>query len=238
MVGNRELALLHGRNRSAFEALAQSERNRQENEDLEARFTRILSSPAIPLRERVRMAAITGVITEVFVESGAAFRRCPPRGTRKARARGHRRSRPHRDRRPRLAREPHRAAHTRRPHPNLGGVVSERASSRSRAGGLAGQDRPPQANLRNTPIDDVLEDRDAGRMRGMRSASRSGRSSPIVASNMLGAPRTGPGTPHPRSGARPLSVADRAASERPPSRAGKGVKGNAGRRFRERPASC
>jgi AcrR family transcriptional regulator len=78
MVENRELALLHSRNRSAFEALAESERNRQENEDLEARFTRILSSPAIPLRERVRMAAITGVITEVFVENGAAFDGDPP----------------------------------------------------------------------------------------------------------------------------------------------------------------
>lgn len=73
MVENRELVLLHSRNRSAFEALSRSERNRQENEDLEARFARILASPAIPLRERVRMAAIVGVITEVFVESGAAF---------------------------------------------------------------------------------------------------------------------------------------------------------------------
>ena len=78
MVENRELVLLHSRNRSAFEALARSERNREENEDLEARFTQILSSPAIPLRERVRMAAIVGVITEVFIESGAAFGDVPP----------------------------------------------------------------------------------------------------------------------------------------------------------------
>ena len=78
MVENRELVLLHTRNRSAFEALARSERNQQENEDLEARFARILSSRVIPLRERVRMAAITGVITEVFVESGAAFADVPP----------------------------------------------------------------------------------------------------------------------------------------------------------------
>ena len=78
MVENRELVLLHSRNRSAFEALSRSERNRQENEDLEARFARILASPAIPLRERVRMAAIVGVITEVFIESGAAFGDAPP----------------------------------------------------------------------------------------------------------------------------------------------------------------
>jgi AcrR family transcriptional regulator len=78
MVENRELVLLHSRNRSAFETLAQSERNRQENEDLEARFTRILSSPAIPLRERVRMAAMIGVITEVFIDNGAAFDEVAP----------------------------------------------------------------------------------------------------------------------------------------------------------------
>jgi AcrR family transcriptional regulator len=78
MVENRELVLLHSRNPSAFEWLAQSERNRQENADLETRFQRILGSPAIPLRERVRMAAIIGVITEVFIESGAAFDDIPP----------------------------------------------------------------------------------------------------------------------------------------------------------------
>lgn len=78
MVENRELVLLHSRNRSAFEALSRSERNRQENEDLEARFARILASGAIPLRERVWMAAIVGVITEVFIESGAAFGDVPP----------------------------------------------------------------------------------------------------------------------------------------------------------------
>ena len=73
MVANRELVLLHSRNRSAFETLAQSERNQRENADLETRFARVLGSSDIPLRERIRMAAITGVITEVFVESGAAF---------------------------------------------------------------------------------------------------------------------------------------------------------------------
>ena len=42
------------------------------------RFERILSSPAMALRERVRMAAIVGVITEVFGESAAAFEDVPP----------------------------------------------------------------------------------------------------------------------------------------------------------------
>ncbi len=65
IVEHRELVLLHSRNQA-------------ENEDLEARFARILSSPAIPLRERVRMAAMLGAITEVFIESGIAFADAPP----------------------------------------------------------------------------------------------------------------------------------------------------------------
>ena len=77
MAQNRELVLLHSRNPSAFEALARTSAT-AENQVLEARLARILCSPAIPLRERVRMAAITGVITEVFVESGAAFADVPP----------------------------------------------------------------------------------------------------------------------------------------------------------------
>jgi len=57
----------------AMEALAMNETNRLENEQLEQRIVRMLSSKAIPLSQRVRMAAAIGVMTEVFVESGAAF---------------------------------------------------------------------------------------------------------------------------------------------------------------------
>lgn len=77
MVENRELMLLHFRNRSAFEALASDQRHQQENEDLEQRVMRILSSPAIPLRERVRIAAIFGVIVEVLVQGAPAFENVP-----------------------------------------------------------------------------------------------------------------------------------------------------------------
>jgi AcrR family transcriptional regulator len=76
MVENRELLLLHNRNRSAFETLEPAKR--QDGRDVEARFERILSSPAMALRERVRMAAMVGVITEVFGESAAAFEDVPP----------------------------------------------------------------------------------------------------------------------------------------------------------------
>jgi AcrR family transcriptional regulator len=76
MVDNRELLLLHNRNRSAFESLEPA--MAKDGRDVEARFERILSSPAMALRERVRMAAMVGVITEVFGESAAAFEDVPP----------------------------------------------------------------------------------------------------------------------------------------------------------------
>jgi AcrR family transcriptional regulator len=71
MVSNRELLLLHIRNRSAIENLDTSETG--DHHDVEARFAEIIASPAIPLRERVRMAAVVGTVTEVFVESASAF---------------------------------------------------------------------------------------------------------------------------------------------------------------------
>jgi AcrR family transcriptional regulator len=76
MVDNRELLLLHNRNRNAFESLEQT--MSPNGRDVEARFERILSSPAMALRERVRMAAMVGVITEVFGESAAAFEDVAP----------------------------------------------------------------------------------------------------------------------------------------------------------------
>jgi AcrR family transcriptional regulator len=71
MTDNRELILLHDRNRNAFASIA-AEMLRDEP-DIEARFERIIASPAIPLRERIRMAAVVGTITEVFAESVGAF---------------------------------------------------------------------------------------------------------------------------------------------------------------------
>jgi AcrR family transcriptional regulator len=75
MVDNRELLLLHSRNRNAFAALQL--RELEGDRDVEARFARILASPTIALRERVRMAAMIGVITEVFGDSADAFEDVP-----------------------------------------------------------------------------------------------------------------------------------------------------------------
>src|SRR5579875_3852843 len=77
MIENRDLLLLHSRNRNAFASLA-LDAAEEEERDIEARFQRIIASPAIPLRERVRMAATIGAITEVFAESVAAFEDVDP----------------------------------------------------------------------------------------------------------------------------------------------------------------
>jgi len=76
MVANHDLILLHNRNRNAIESL--HARDSLDSQAVEARFQRIISSPAMPLRERVRMAAVIGVITEVFTESDGAFDDVPP----------------------------------------------------------------------------------------------------------------------------------------------------------------
>lgn len=76
MVDNRDLILLHQRNRNAFESLHLHVR--EGDRDIEERFGQIISSTAIPLRERVRMAAMVGVITEVFGESATAFEDVAP----------------------------------------------------------------------------------------------------------------------------------------------------------------
>jgi AcrR family transcriptional regulator len=73
MIANRELMSLHHRNPSAIGALHDNERNRLENEVLEERLIRMLSSASIPLEQRVRMACSIGIITELFTDSGAAF---------------------------------------------------------------------------------------------------------------------------------------------------------------------
>jgi AcrR family transcriptional regulator len=70
MVDNRDLILLHDRNRNAFASIAA---DADVDPDIEERFERIIGSKAIPLRERVRMAAVVGTITEVFAESAGAF---------------------------------------------------------------------------------------------------------------------------------------------------------------------
>ena len=76
MIENRDLMLLHSRNRNAFAGLDAP--TLQDPDDVEVRFARILASPSISLRERVRMAAMLGVITEVLAENATTFQDVAP----------------------------------------------------------------------------------------------------------------------------------------------------------------
>ena len=62
VLANRDLFLVHQRNQSAFEGIVANERHQAENEDIEERFRRVLSTEAIPLDDRVRMAASVGAV--------------------------------------------------------------------------------------------------------------------------------------------------------------------------------
>jgi AcrR family transcriptional regulator len=77
VLANRELFLLHQRNRSAFEQLADNERHQAENEDIEQRFGRLLANPAIPLADRVRMACSIGAITSAMMGVAGMYGEVP-----------------------------------------------------------------------------------------------------------------------------------------------------------------
>jgi AcrR family transcriptional regulator len=62
VLANRDLFLVHQRNQNAFAKIAGDERHLAENEDIEERFRRYLSTAAIPLDDRVRMAASVGAV--------------------------------------------------------------------------------------------------------------------------------------------------------------------------------
>jgi AcrR family transcriptional regulator len=62
MLANPKLFLLHQRNRNAFMELQYDERHTVENDRLEELMRSVLSSPAIPLRRRVRMVCSIGAV--------------------------------------------------------------------------------------------------------------------------------------------------------------------------------
>jgi AcrR family transcriptional regulator len=73
VLANRELFLLHQRNQSAIEQLGQNERHQAENEDIEERFRRFLTNPAIAPRDRVRMASSIGAVVIAVMGAGGMF---------------------------------------------------------------------------------------------------------------------------------------------------------------------
>jgi AcrR family transcriptional regulator len=70
---NQELFLVHTRNQRAFEKIARDARHDAENEDVERRFRRILSSRDIPLEQRVRMAASIGAVLSTMMGADQLF---------------------------------------------------------------------------------------------------------------------------------------------------------------------
>jgi hypothetical protein len=77
VIDNRELILLHQRNHRALEQLADNERHRADNDDIEQQFRRILQDPAIPLDRRVRMACSISAIVGVLATGEAVFGEVP-----------------------------------------------------------------------------------------------------------------------------------------------------------------
>ena len=77
MLSNRDIFLLHERNRSAFEALEHSERHQAAHDDLEAQLRRFLADPAIPLEQRVRMACSIGAVMTTLIGAGEVFTDVP-----------------------------------------------------------------------------------------------------------------------------------------------------------------
>ncbi len=74
VLDNRELVLVHTRNQRAFEQVARdSPHAHAENDDVEQRFRRILSSRDIPLEQRVRMAASVGAVLATVMGADDMF---------------------------------------------------------------------------------------------------------------------------------------------------------------------
>lgn len=68
MLSQRPLILMHERNQAVLERLHRNEDHDAQHEDLLVRLRQVLSDPAVPLRDRVRMSCSLGAIfTTLFV---------------------------------------------------------------------------------------------------------------------------------------------------------------------------
>lgn len=69
MLLQRPLFLMHERNQAALERMHRADHDAQ-HEDLQERLRRILSDPAIPLRDRVRMSCSLGAVFSILFIGG------------------------------------------------------------------------------------------------------------------------------------------------------------------------
>jgi AcrR family transcriptional regulator len=72
MLAQRPLFLMHERNQAVLERLHRKDHEAQ-HEDLQVRLRQILSDPAIPLRDRVRMSCSLGAVFSVLLIGGGAL---------------------------------------------------------------------------------------------------------------------------------------------------------------------
>jgi AcrR family transcriptional regulator len=77
VLSNRELFLLHERNRTALAALDHAGRHAAEHDDLEGQLRLLLASPAIPLAQRVRMSCSIGAVMATLIGAGEVFADVP-----------------------------------------------------------------------------------------------------------------------------------------------------------------
>ena len=72
MIANRKLFALHERNRAAFEQLHR-DGHMSDHDDLEEQFRRVLTDPAVPVEDRVRMACCFGAVMSGLLLAGDVF---------------------------------------------------------------------------------------------------------------------------------------------------------------------
>ncbi len=72
MMSQRKIFLMHERNQAALEKLHRKDHD-AEHDDIQQRFQQALTDPALPLRDRVRMACSLGAVFGGLIFAGDAF---------------------------------------------------------------------------------------------------------------------------------------------------------------------
>ena len=76
MLSQRKIFLMHERNQAALEKLHRKDHD-AEHDDIEQRFRQALTDPALPLRDRVRMACSLGAVFGGLLMAGHAIDNVP-----------------------------------------------------------------------------------------------------------------------------------------------------------------
>jgi len=77
LIANRQLFVMHERNRAAFEQLHDKRHHEGDHEDLEGQLRGVLADHTVPLPTRVRMACSLGAVISGVMMAGDAFADVP-----------------------------------------------------------------------------------------------------------------------------------------------------------------